>query len=174
MTTVVRVIVAIVAIVGAGKLGAQTGPPSPPLTNELRVDARFSRHNVAEAGWSLIIPSGVYVRLALTAAGGYAWREKRWTRESRYEATSRFLLDPFRESRVGLSIGGGVGFTNSDGLLSAPKAAGERSVRWRPYLAAILDLELRKTAGLTPAVQVGIGGGFRAGLLIRSSTRRWR
>lgn len=162
------------ALITAARLGAQTGPPKPPLTNEARFDTRISRHNVVEAGWSLIIPTGIYVRSSLTAAGGYVWRDQRWARESRYEATSRFLLDPFRQSRFGLSVGGGIGMTNSDGFLSEPNALGDRSVRWRPYLAAILDMELRKTAGWTPAVQVGLGGGFRAGLMIRSSTNRWR
>lgn len=154
--------------------GAQSGPPLPRLMNEGRVDARWSRSNSVELGWSLIIPSGVYVRSALTAAGGYIRRDQRWTRESRYEATTRFLLDPFRQSRYGLSIGAGLGLTNSDGLFGRPDPFGNRPQRWRPYVATFLDLELRKTAGLTPAVQVGLGSGIRAGLVVRSATNRWR
>jgi hypothetical protein len=142
--------------------------------NEGRVDVRMSRSNAVELGWSLIVPVSPYVRTALTAAGGYIWRDQRWMRESRYEATARFLLDPFRQSRFGLSIGGGVGLTNSDGLFGPPNTAGQRFQKWRPFLAVITDVELRKTAGLTPAVQVGIGSGFRAGLVVRSATNRWR
>jgi hypothetical protein len=153
---------------------AQSGPPLPRLMNEGRVDARFSRSNAVELGWSLIIPSGVYVRSALTAAGGYIRRDGRFMRESRYEATARFLLDPFRQARYGLSIGGGVGLTNSDGLFGRPDPLGVRKQRWRPYLTTFVDLELRKTAGLTPAIQVGVGSGIRAGLVVRSATNRWR
>lgn len=155
-------------------LRAQSGPPLPRLMNEGRVDARWSRSNSVELGWSLIIPAGVYLRSALTAAGGYVWRDQRWMRESRYETTARFLLDPFRQARYGLSIGGGVGVTNSDGLFGKPNIFGIRQQRWRPYLAAFADLELRKTAGLTPAVQVGVGSGIRLGLVVRSATNRWR
>jgi hypothetical protein len=158
----------------ASAAGGQSGPPLPRLMNEGRVDARWSRHNAVELGWSLIVPTGVYVRTALTAAGGYVWRDQRWMRESRYEATGRFLLDPFRQSRYGLSIGGGAGLTNSDGLFGDPNSIGVRQQRWRPYLATFLDLELRKSAGLTPALQVGFGSGFRAGVVVRSATNRWR
>jgi hypothetical protein len=153
---------------------AQSGPPLPRLMNEGRVDARISRSNSVELGWSLIIPASVYVRTALTAAGGYVRRDQRWMRESRYEATARFLLDPFRQARYGLSLGGGVGMTNSDGLFTAPNVVGQQSQRWRPFLAAFADVELRRSAGLTPAIQVGVGSGVRVGLVIRSATNRWR
>lgn len=161
-------------VLGAASLGAQSGPPLPRLMNEARIDGRWSRYNSVEAGWSLIIPAGVYLRTALTAAGGYVWREERWMRESRYEATGRFLLDPFRQSHYGLSFGGGLGMTNSEGLFSEPNSMGVRKQRWRPYMAAFADLELRQSAGLTPALQIGVGSGFRAGIVIRSATNRWR
>ena len=162
------------ALAMAAPLSAQSGPPLARLMNEGRVDARWSRSNTVELGWSLIVPAGVYVRSALTAATGFVRRDQRWMRESRYETSARFLLDPFRQARYGLSIGGGIGLTNSDGLFGDPNILGVRQQRWRPYLAAFADLELRKTAGLTPAVQVGIGSGIRAGLVIRSATNRWR
>jgi hypothetical protein len=64
--------------------------------------------------------------------------------------------------------------TNSDGLFGKPNVLGVAPQRWRPYLVTLVDLELRKTAGWTPAVQVGIGSGIRAGLVVRSATNRWR
>jgi hypothetical protein len=171
---VVRWIGGSAVILLAASATAQSGPPLPRLMNEGRVDARWSRSNAVELGWSLIIPTGVYVRSALTAAGGYIRRDQRWMRESRYEATARFLLDPFRQAQYGLSFGGGVGMTNSDGLFGKPDFFGDRHQRWRPYLTAFADLELRKSAGLTPARQVGVGSGIRAGLVVRSATNRWR
>ena len=161
-------------LMAAGLASAQSNPPLPRLMNEGRVDARWSRNNAIERGWSLIIPVSPYVRTHLTAAGGYIWRDTLWMRESRYEATARFLLDPFRQARYGLSFGGGVGMTNSDGLYGRPDPLGNRPQRWRPFLLVYTDVELRKTAGLTPAVQVGIGSGVRVGLVVRSATNRWR
>jgi hypothetical protein len=162
----------LVALAGLAK--GQSNPPLPRLMNEGRVDGRWSRSNAVELGWSLIVPVSPYVRTHLTAAGGYIWRDQLWMRESRYEATARFLLDPFRQARYGLSFGGGIGMTNSDGLYGRPDPFGNRPQRWRPFLLAYTDVELRKTAGLTPAVQVGIGSGIRVGFLIRSATNRWR
>ena len=168
-----RVLLLVVAL--SGNAAAQSGPPLPRLMNEGRVDARWSRSNSVELGWSLIIPMSTYVRTALTAAGGYVRRDERWMRESRYEATTRFLLDPFRQARYGLSLGGGVGMTNSDGLFGPPRGPfAIRDQKWRPFMLAFADLELRRSAGLTPALQVGIGSGLRAGFLIRSATNRWR
>ena len=169
-----RLFTAALTLLVAARLGAQSGPPLPRLMNEGRVDARFSRSHSVELGWSLIIPASVYVRTAVTAAGGYVRRDQRWARESRYEATARFLLDPFRQARYGLSLGGGVGITNSDGLFNTPNVLGQRSQRWRPFLAAFADLELRQAAGLTPAIQVGVGSGVRVGIVVRSATNRWR
>jgi hypothetical protein len=167
-------LVAACGLLPAGVANAQSGPPLPRLMNEGRVDVRWSRSNAVELGWSFIIPTTTYLRTSLTAAGGYIWRDERWMRESRYEATTRFLLDPFRQARFGLSFGGGIGMTNSDGLFGKPNTLGQRKQTWRPFLVTFADLELRKTAGLTPAVQVGIGSGIRVGFLVRSATNRWR
>jgi hypothetical protein len=100
------------------------------------------------------------MRAAFTAVGGVVGPGD-WVGESRYEATARFLLDPFREARYGLSFGAGVGVTDWDG-------------RWRPYLAVLSDLELRRRPGWTPAVQVGLGSGWRVGLALRKSRGTWR
>ena len=164
----------VLGILGALPAGAQQAPTLPRMTNEARVDVRWSRDNSVELGWSLIIPTSLYLRTAATAAGGYVYRDERWMRESRYEVTTRFLLDPFRQARYGLSLGGGVGVTNSDGLFGDPNVLGERKQRWRPYLAVFGDLELRRTGGLTPALQVGVGSGIRFGLAVRTASPRYR
>jgi hypothetical protein len=142
--------------------------------NDGGVNGRWSRSNAIEVGWSLIVPVSPYVRTHFTAAGGYIYRDQLWMRESRYESTVRFLLDPFRQARYGLSFGGGVGITNSDGLFGRPNQFGQRFQTWRPFLVTYADLELRKSAGLTPALQLGIGSGIRLGLVVRSATNRWR
>ena len=171
----VAVVAALAVGAAAGPARAQSGPPLPRLMNDGGVDVRWSRSNAVELRWSFIIPTSSYVRNALTAAGGYIWRDQRWMRESRYEATTRFLLDPFRQARFGLSFGGGVGMTNSDGLFNPPNAiTGIATQKWRPFILGFADLELRKSAGLTPALVLGIGSGIRAGLVFRTATDRWR
>jgi hypothetical protein len=156
-------------------LGAQPRLPHPPITAEVRLDTRISDHSAIEGGGSVILPAGIYTRVAFTAAVGVSDTDSSSVGSARGEVIARFLLDPFRESRYGLSIGGGIGISNSEGLLTPPKPPdGIRSVRWRPYLAVVVDLETKKTAGWTPAVQIGLGGGMRIGLALRSGTDYWR
>ena len=75
----------------------------------------------------------------------------------------RFLLDPFRQSAYGLSMGGG---------LSARAEPGDRV---RPRLLLAVDLEGRRSSrGLVPALQVGLGGGVRVGVVLRRGAKLMR
>lgn len=140
-------------IVGAGRLAAQ----GPPMTKELRIDELMSGSTAIELGASVIVPAGVYARTAFTAATGVTRRAAATESATRFEVVSRFLLDPFRESPYGLSIGGGLGVTNAAG-----------GSHWRPYLAFLFDFELERAGGVTPAIQLGLGGGARLGVVLRS------
>jgi hypothetical protein len=81
----------------------------------------------------------------------------------RLDVLARFLLDPFRQSRWGFSAGAGVS------LRADP---GDRA---RPRLFAALDLEGRRSRrGITPALQLGLGGGVRGGVGLRWSGRAAR
>jgi hypothetical protein len=142
---------------------APLGAQGPPITKELRIDALVANHAAVEVGASVSVPGGVYARTAITAATGVAWRDGATMSATRVEMVSRFLLDPFRESPYGLSIGGGLGVTNAAG-----------GPHWRPYLTSIIDLELARTGGVTPAIQLGLGGGARLGVVLRSGVDRWR
>ena len=96
---------------------------------------------------------GYYARL--TGIAAYApqadprFLGDRW----RADVLARLLLDPFRQQRWALSIGGGL------------------SIRRTTYLAAIVDLEGPPVGGLMPALQVGVSGGMRAGLVFRRAMR---
>jgi hypothetical protein len=151
--------VAAIALLAPVALEGQIAPRTA-VSYEARVDARMARQHAVEAGASVIFPSSMYVHLALTVVEGGVWRGD-LRAESRYEATARFLLDPFREAPYGLSLGAGVGITDSDGS-------------WRPFLAVLSDLELRRRPGWTPAVQLGLGGGWRVGIALRNSRGTWR
>jgi hypothetical protein len=129
----------------------------------MRADMVVASRTAVEGGVALVIPAGIYARTSLTGAVGAANYPSGSAAVGRAEIVSRFVLDPFRESPYGFSIGGGVGATNI-----------EDGKRWRPYLAVVLDLELQRTARLMPAVQLGLGGGARLGLVLRRSSERWR
>ena len=156
----IRTVVVIASLAIGGPVHAQ---PTPQRGGELHVDAIAGRRGAIEAAAGVILPVGIYSRTAFVVAVGAASRESGSLIVGRGEFVSRFLLDPFRESPLGLSVGGGLGVTN----LSDPN-------RWRPYLALLLDLEMRRRAGITPAIQLGLGGGTRLGLVLRTGTERWR
>jgi hypothetical protein len=44
----------------------------------------------------------------------------------------------------------------------------------RPYLTVVIDVEGRMRGPVTPALQVGLGGGTRVGVVLRASKARWR
>jgi hypothetical protein len=68
---------------------------------------------------------------------------------------------PFRETPIGLSLGGGV---------SVPYVRGDTHLR--PYLATVIDIEGHMRGRVTPAVQIGLGGGTRVGFVLRTSPSR--
>lgn len=124
---------------------------------QVRVDGIFERGSTAQLGAGSVIPFGYYVRLGVTAAGGVTRRDGLTLGSGRVDVIARYLLDPFRETRHALSLGGGVSF------------AGDAARRTRPYLVIVADLEGRQHGGWTPAVQLGLGGGARLGLVFRRS-----
>lgn len=153
--------VAVIALFASGAADAQQQPSRPYA--EYRADAIIARGTAAQLGGGVVLPLGIYVRLGLDVAAGATWRHGETAGSGRADAIARFLLDPFRESRLGFSVGGGV---------SAPIGSAEPSQP--PYLTAVLDLEWPRHRGTSPAVQIGIGGGTRIGIVLRRSPQQWR
>ena len=141
--------------------GAQA--PAVPRYAEFRLDAIVARETSAHAGVGVVIPLGTYVRFGIDAAGGATFHDGSSRASGRVDAIGRFLLDPFREAPFGLSLGGG---------LSLPYVDGDKRVR--PYLTAVVDIEGRRRGSITPALQFGLGGGARVGVVLRTSQPRWR
>ena len=109
--------------------------------------------------WRCRFRWGIYVRFGRRRRRGRdVAMTARHAASGRVDAIARFLLDPFREMPLGLSLGGGV---------SVPYASGDTATR--PYLTAVVDIEGRRRGGLTPALQLGLGGGARVGLVLRTS-----
>lgn len=149
--------------VAAPALFAQQQPRRIPAYAELRGDAIFARHTSLQGGAGVVVPGGVYVRFNVDATGGVQWHDGETRAAGRVDAIARFLLDPFRERPVGLSLGGGM---------TLPYAEGDARVR--PYMTAVIDVEGHMSGRWTPALQVGLGGGTRVGLVLRRSARGWR
>jgi hypothetical protein len=116
---------------------------------EVRLDAIGPRPYSIQLGAGLIFPFGYYVRSSVDVGWGQRDGPTLGYGEWRGDLLTRFLLDPFRQQRWGLSLGGGL------------------SVRRHTYLAAIVDLEGPERLGFLPAIQVGLGGGLRAGVVLR-------
>ena len=146
------------ALVGVGTrmAGAQAAAP-PTVEPELRVDAIFGHEPAVQLGAGAQFALGYYVRLGVDGAVGVRTGAQSDSRlDGRVDVLTRFLLDPFRQSAYGLSVGGG---------LSVRAEPGDRA---RPYLLVAAELEGRRVqAGFSPALQVGLGGGVRVGMVLR-------
>jgi hypothetical protein len=126
---------------------------------ELKIEGTTGRPRALQMIGTVAIPLGNYVRLGLGAGGGVARVDSssRSIGSARGDVTIRFLLDPYRESRWGLSAGGGLTVRHEEGYGT------------RGYLAILLDLEAPPSGRLVHAIQVGLGGGARVGLVVRGT-----
>ena len=135
-------------------------PESPGLQPELRGDVISGRQAAVQLGVGVQIPAGYYVRVGVDAAVGVRVNATNLSPhhplDGRLDVLARFLLDPFRQTSYGLSLGGGMSLR------------AEQGDRVRPVLLVAVDVEGRRSRrGLVPAVQVGLGGGTRIGVVLR-------
>ena len=130
------------------------------VTPELRADViRLNDHFGVEAGGGVQIPMGYYTRIGITAAAGAIASDA----SGRLDIVARFLFDPFLQQRWGLSAGAGLSL----------RARAHDHVR--PYLLTVIDLEgPHSSTGLSPSLQLGLGGGLRLGGALRWGARRNR
>jgi hypothetical protein len=73
----------------------------------------------------------------------------------RVDLFARFHFDPFRERKWGPYGGGGISARFDEGR------------KWRPYLLAFVGLDGPASGGVAPAVELGLGGGARIGVILR-------
>jgi hypothetical protein len=128
-----------------------------PVKPELQLDVtRIANRYAVQAGGGVQIPIGYYARVGVIGVAGADVEQFRQDASGRLDILGRFLFDPFRQQRWGLSAGGGVSL----------RARSRERVR--PYLVSVIDLEgPRGTHGFSPAFQVGLGGGIRVGASLR-------
>ena len=155
-------LVTLSALLAATPAGAQRASRSAPPRPEVRVDYLGPRPHALHVGAGVNVPFGTYVRVGLIGGAGTSWDDGRAYGSARADVVARFALDPFRERRWGLSAGGGFGARYEAGAPSAQR-------RWRALVTLVLDLEGPRTGAWAPAVQVGLGGGARVGLVLRGA-----
>src|SRR5215218_2628250 len=138
--------------------------PRAAVAPEVRLDVIGGRPSSVQGAVGLELPAGAYVRVGLLAGLGATVERAETSRAAgRVDVLARFLLDPFRQSRLGFSAGAGVSVRADPGERVSPK------------LLVALDLEGRRWAnGVTPALQIGLGGGVRGGVGLRWSGRAAR
>ena len=162
MPSRVSLVALVFALAGVPRVApAQAGRFSP--YPELRADVIAAPHAELTGGAGLELPFGAYVRLGLDASAGAFRHDDETVLGARGDVIGRFLLDPFREVPVGLSLGAG---------LTLPVEQHSRAAR--PLLVAVIDVEGRRRGAWSPALQLGLGGGVRAGFVLRHSPKQSR
>lgn len=154
--------VIVAALVFAGARALEGQGLRIPAYAEYRVDAIDGKGTTMQAAAGYTIPMGVYLRLAALGGVGPRWLDGRTSLAGRTDIIARFLLDPFEQTPLALSLGGGVSVPYQEG----------RAVR--PFLTAVIDVEGKQRGRFTPAVQIGLGGGLRVGVGLRTSVRQRR
>jgi hypothetical protein len=146
----------------AGSAQAQVFRDSTPkLRIEGRIDALISDRPTTELGAGIFVPLGTYVRAGVV--GGLGAITNPVGLAGRVELVGRFLLDPLYEHRWAPYVAGGLGLRSD---YAAPA---------RPYLLAVLGIEGPRWGHVTPALEAGVGSGFRLGFALRrAQVRGWR
>ena len=126
----------------------------------MRIDGIVARGTSEHVGAGIEVPLDIYTREGIYAEGGVTERDGSVVPSGRIDLLTRFLLDPYRQNRWGLSLGGGI---------TVP--LNESRNPTRPNVAIVLDLEGPRSGRISPAVQLGLGGGVRLGVVLRANPR---
>jgi hypothetical protein len=129
---------------------------------EWRFDAIVARATHLQSGFGIGLRTGYNVRAHFALAGGVAFRDGLTRESARGDATLRLLLDPYGETRAGLSIGGGLSILH-DGFEDT-----------RPVGVVVIAIEGAARAARVWALEVGLGGGARIGVILRPRATRTR
>jgi hypothetical protein len=146
---------------GPAALAAQDYAFSPRVQWAARADALFGAPSSGQLGVGVNIPAGYYVRLDASVAAGGTERGGRTAATARTDLVTRYLLDPFRESRWGPYAGAGLSVRWDD-------------AHWQGYLLALAGIEGPARGGWRTALEIGLGGGFRAGIVLRRARTNGR
>jgi hypothetical protein len=151
-------------ISGRPATAQQPGPPAAPprsapttvqrsskVDPEFRVDAIVARVTAVQAGIGFTAATGLYLRSGIVGGLGFSPDGL----SGRIDGFARFHSDPFRQSRWAPYGGGGI-----SGRFDRKEGA-------RAYLLVIAGLDGPVNHGMTPSVELGLGGGARIGVIVR-------
>lgn len=146
-------------------LAAQRATPTAAVVRwrtAIRADALIDRDAGAQLALGVAVPAAYNVRVAVDLGIGGVHRRDRWRTAGRIDLLARLLSDPFRQSRWGLTAGGGAGIRLEDG--------------GAPRMVAIVTVGVEGTSdgSWVPGVELGLGGGVRAGVTLRRVPARRR
>lgn len=145
------------AVSGAASAQAAAAPApagQPALIPEIRVDALLATVSAVHVGAGATMVTGTYVRTGIVGGVGFS----RDGLSGRLDGFARFHLDPFSQSRWAPYGGGGI------------SGRFDREVGARAYLLLLAGVDGPKTGGMTPAIELGLGGGARIGMVLRRAT----
>lgn len=149
-------LIAILAIAPVAQGSGQIAPATRRrILPELRTDVVAGTTSIAHLGGGVHINTGAYVRMAILAGGGYAWRDSVRDASYRLEVQARFLLDPLRTSRFGLYGIGGI------------NAAHDPLAEWQTRLLMGVGVELPAHGRAALAIEAALAGGFRISVATR-------
>ena len=152
-----------IALRAASVAGAQAparGGSALRVRPELRLDYLAAPDGI-QLGAGAAIRVSTYVRLGAAGGIGPHFSDRVDRFGWRADFFGRFQLDPFRERRWAPYGAAGVSI----------RGAGSEA---EEYLMALFGLEGPLARGWSPAIEVGLGGGFRAGLVMRRGGPRHR
>ncbi len=126
---------------------------------EFRIDGFFAENTAIQLGVGVLFPLGTYVRSGVIAGAGVSNSRASF----RGDFVNLFHVDPFRESRWAPYGGGGFSLRRDN--------ATDES---KGFLLLVVGVEGPTGKGYSPAFEVGLGGGVRAGVILRQSRKRTR
>ena len=156
-------VVVLAAVFASSVSGRARAQDTPAGSSRPRVEARLDAiatqgTGTLQAGAGAAIPAGTYVRIAAlvgAGAGGPGLSHA----SGRVDLVARFLLDPFAQQQRGFYAIAGVGMLAIDGT-------GRHA---EPRLIVGIGVEGSPASGRVRALEIGLGGGVRAGFAWRDS-----
>jgi hypothetical protein len=136
----------------ASQLAAQETTAS--LAPEIRADALVARSPAYQLAAGAALPTGDYLWLGADLGAGIV-AGPRLEPSARVDVTGRLWFDPNSETHWAPYLVGGMSYRADGGARGAL------------YLLIAVGVHAPPSHGLVPALEVGLGGGVRVGIVIR-------